>query len=226
MATREKDFDTRVLIPPYGPSRGTLQALQLLRRTTPPRIDSDFLRVNKIAPGNEYKVVGALRFLGLVDDEGRPTENSRLLKTKGATFTLALQEIVRNTYSGIFDRFRPRDISRDGIYNYFVTEGGLGAEMATKATRFLIKLCRLAEIEIAPDSGQQPAAAGKGRTRTQRQTHRRIQSATLPADNGRTTTPTFPFVLALTEETAKLNVDQLTDLFRKMRIALEQSLNN
>ena len=72
-------------------ARGMLQALNLLRRTTPSRIDSDFLRINKIAPGNEYKVVGALRFLGLIDEDGKPTEGSRLLKTKGTTYTQALQ---------------------------------------------------------------------------------------------------------------------------------------
>ena len=148
MMLRDRELEGRGLIPPYGPTRGTLQALQLLRRTTPARIDSDFLRVSKIAPGNEYKVVGALRFLGLIDEEGRPTESSRMLKTKGATYTLALQDIVRNAYSGVFQGLRPNEITRDAIYNYFVTDGGLGAEMATKATRFLIRLCRLAEIEI------------------------------------------------------------------------------
>jgi hypothetical protein len=172
MVTKDRDLEARVLIPPYGPSRGTLQALQLLRRTTPTRIDSDFLRVNKIAPGNEYKVVGALRFLDLIDEDGRPTESSRLLKTKGATYTLALQDIVRNAYSGVFHKMKPKEITRDGIYNYFVTEGGLGAEMATKATRFLIKLCRLAEIEIAPDAAQ-PSTAGRRRTRSPRQIARR-----------------------------------------------------
>ena len=140
MAFGDRDPEGRGPIPPYGPTRGTLQSLQLLRRTTPPRIDSDFLRVNKIAPGNEYKVVGALRFLGLIDDESKPSDSSRLLKTKGATYTLALQDIVRNAYSGVFRSLKPNELSRDAIYNHFVTAGGLGAEMATKATRFLTRL--------------------------------------------------------------------------------------
>jgi hypothetical protein len=196
----------------------------MLRRTTPARIDSDFLRVNKIAPGNEYKVVGALRYLDLIDDDGRPTENSRMLKTKGATYTLALQEIVRKAYSGVFHRLKPKEITRDGIYNYFVTEGGLGAEMATKATRFLIRLCRLAEIEIAPDTAQ-PSPRGRRRARSQRQAYR-PQAEAIPGDNGQATPSPFPFVLTLTPETAQMDVDQLTELFRKVRIALEQSLSS
>jgi len=223
MAARDRELEGRGLIPPYGPTRGTLQSLQLLRRTTPSRIDSDFLRVNKLAPGNEYKVVGALRFLGLIDDDGRPTDSSRLLKTKGATYTLALQDIVRNAYSGVFHGLKPKEITRDGIYNYFVTEGGLGAEMATKATRFLIRLCRLAEIEIAPDAAQ-PTPRGKRRTRSQRQVYRHPQMEPAPGDDGQTIFPHLPFVLALTPEMAQMDVDQLADLFRKLRTALEQSL--
>ena len=224
MAARDRDLDARGFIPPYGPTRGTLQSLQLLRRTTPARIDSDFLRVSKIAPGNEYKVVGALRYLELIDDDGRPTENSRMLKTKGATYTLALQEIVRKAYSGVFQRLKPKEITRDGIYNYFVTEGGLGAEMATKATRFLIRLCRLAEIEIAPDATQ-PSPRGRRRARSQRQAYR-PQAEAVSGDNGQATASPFPFVLTLTPETAQMDVDQLTELFRKVRIALEQSLSS
>ncbi len=223
MAARERDLEPRGLIPPYGPTRGTLQALQLLRRTTPARIDSDFLRVNRIAPGNEYKVVGALRFLKLIDDDGRPTESSRMLKTKGATYTLALQDIVRNAYSGAFNRLKPTEITRDSIYNYFVTEGGLGAEMATKATRFLIRLCRLAEIEIAPDAAQ-PAPRCRRRARSQRQVYRLPQAEAGAGDNGQKALSAFPFVLALTPETAQMGVEELTDLFRKVRTAFEQSL--
>lgn len=225
MAVRDRDPEGRGLIPPYGPTRGTLQSLQLLRRTTPPRIDSDFLRVSKIAPGNEYKVVGALRFLGLIDDDGRPTDSSRLLKTKGPTYTLALQDIVRNAYSGVFHKLKLKEITRDGIYNYFVTEGGLGAEMATKATRFLIRLCRLAEIEITPDAAQ-PSPRAKRRTRSQRQIYHQPQAESATGDNGQMILSPFPFVLALTPEMAQMNVDQLTDLFRKLRTALEQSLTS
>jgi hypothetical protein len=222
MATREFDLETKESVPPYGPTKGTLQALQLLRRMTPSRIDSDFLRVNKIAPGNEYKVAGALRFLGLIDGDGRPTEASRMLKTKGATYTLALQDIVRNTYSGLFRALRPNEFTRDSIYNYFVTEGGLGAEMATKATRFLTKLCRLAEIEIVVDQSH-ASTAGKRRSRGPQQAHRRAHTGPVGPGNV-VSDAAFPFAIALTPETAKMDVDQLTDLFRKMRVAFEQSL--
>jgi hypothetical protein len=228
MATgRDYDIEGRGLIPPYGPSRGMLEALHLLRRTTPSRIDSDYLRINKIAPGNEYKVVGALRYLSLIDNEGRPTENSRLLKTKGATYTLALQEIVRKAYAGVFRGHKPNEITREGIYNYFVTEGGLGAEMATKATRFLVKLCKMAEIELAPESPR-GASRGKRRAKVQPQPYIKVQAE--PGARGfefqappQIGSAQFPMVLALTPEMASMSEEQLTELFRKMRAAFEKS---
>ena len=223
MKNRDRDLEGRGLIPPYGPTRGTIQALDLMRRMTPPRIDSDYLRLSKIAPGNEYKAVGALKFLGLIDEEGKPTEASRVLKTKGAAYTLGLQDIVRKAYAGIFNGFNPNKITREEIYNYFVTQGGLGAEMATKATRFLIKLCRQAEIEIAPDVAP-PLSTGKRRPRSQRQAYRQHQYEQAGQYQGQTAGPVLHLTIAATPETAKMDDEELTELFRRMRRSLEQSL--
>ena len=127
--TEEQQSRPRPLPPPYGPATGMMQGIALLRRTAPARVDTDFLRSHGVAPGNEYKVVGALRFLGIIDEKGHPTDRSRLLKTRGAAATLALQDIVRGAYRGLFSRFSPREATRDAIHNYFITELGLGAEM-------------------------------------------------------------------------------------------------
>lgn len=206
------------LLPPYGPTSGMIQALQLMRKTTPQRVDSDFLRSNRIAPGNEYKVVGALKFLGVLDADGHPTEKSRLLKTRGATYTLALQEIVRSAYRGLFSSLRGKDATRENIYNYFVTEGELGAEMAAKATRFFIQLCRLAAIEIAPEV---QAARGERKRRSPRP---RKKPPPRPATQPRAAEPVFPLVFALTPEMADMDQEKLTELFRKMRTAFRESL--
>lgn len=205
-------------VPPYGPTAGTIQALQLMRKTTPPKVDGDFLRANKIAPGNEYKVVGALRFLGLIDDNGKPTERSRILKTMGSTFTLALQEIIHSAYRELFRYLDMKRATREDIYNYFVTEGQLGAEMAAKAARFFITLCRMAQIEIGTATAASPrSTARKGNNpSSQADAEYRAQS--------RNNTPAIPFILALTPEMAEMDIDQLTELFRKLRAALNQSL--
>ncbi len=205
--------------PPYGPTTGTIQALQLMRKATPPKVDGDFLRAHKIAPGNEYKVVGALRFLGLIDDNGTPMEKSRLLKTMGSTFTLALQEIVRSAYRELFHYLDVKKATREDVYNYFITESKLGTEMAAKAARFFITLCRMAQIELGNDA-QDSSRAARGKVATNSRRRANSEDGAQPKDN----TPTIPLMLTLTPEMAKMDTDQLTELFRKLRTALNQSL--
>lgn len=209
---------------PYGPTKGMMQALQMMRKTTPAKVDGNYLRLNKIAPGNEYKVIGALRFLGIIDDEGNPTDKSRLLKTKGPTFTSALQHIVRTAYRDVFQALDGRECSQEDIYNHFVTESGLGPEMAAKTTRFFIQLCRLAEIDLGLAEKHklhsEPKKGSNG--------HRKHDVSSCPAVSGPAmvqfgASHQFPLFLALTPELASMDTEQLTGLFRKLRMAYAQA---
>ncbi|MFA4837375.1 MAG: DUF5343 domain-containing protein [Dehalococcoidia bacterium] len=206
---------------PYGPTRGMLQALQLMRKTTPTKIDGGFLRTNKIAPGNEYKVVGALRFLEIIDDDGRPTEQSRLLKTKGATFTSALQSIVRGAYKNLFQRLNGTEHSQEDIYNYFITEEGLGPEMATKTTRFFVQLCQLAEIEFG-FSGRERSATSLKRSPNG---HRKQAGGipTYPQMAQMDSLGQIPFMLTITPEIASMDADHLAEFFKKLKVALAKA---
>lgn len=210
-----KSGGKKEVLPPYGPTQGMMEALELLRRTTPARVDGDFLRANGIAPGNEYKVIGALRFLGLIDEEGRPTPQSRLLKTKGETFSKFLKELVYNAYSGLFKWLKGRKITPEEVYNYFVTEEALGAEMANKAARFFLKLCEMAGIETA-SSGQ------RGRRGRRKEEPPKLEEEERPSPTEAPPQPVesaFPIILAVTPETARLSVEELSELFRKMKLA-------
>ena len=213
----------RRFVPPYGPAHGMMQGLQLLQRTSPLKVDGELLRTHGIAPGNEYKVVGALEFLGLIDEEGKPTEKSRLLKTKGSTYSASLREIIYTAYGFLFDALGREPFTPEQAYNYFVTESGLGAEMAAKATRFFVGLCRLAEIALA---ARQPRS--RKPTPTERPRARKL-SRPLPAHSqAQATSPDpevwnkVPFVLALTPEMARMDLEELTAFLKRMRLALHR----
>lgn len=211
--------------PPYGPTRGMLEGLQLLQRTSPSRVDEGYLRQHGVAPGNEYKVIGALRFLGLIDERGEPTEQCRLLRTRGPAFTLALQQIIRAAYQDLFNTLDPSRATRDQIYNYFVTRLGMGPEMATKSARFFMGLCQWAEIEVEPEAprrrGRKPgisAPRNNARSRLAGQVRSDISTGT-------TTPPSFraPFVFALTSDLGSMSEDDLAQLFRKVGGALQRA---
>ncbi len=201
---------------PYGPTKGMIQALQLMRKSTPPRLDGNFLRLNKVAPGNEYKVIGALRFLGVIDDEGKPTDKSRLLKTKGTTFNNALQDIVKNAYRDVFQWMNGASCTHDDVYNHFITAHGLGPEMAAKTTRFFMQLCQLAEIDLGIKGKEKPSAFARKSSngRQRRDTGQFIQ---VPGSAG------FPLLLALTPEMAAMEVEELAQFFKKLKTALAKA---
>ncbi len=201
---------------PYGPTKGMMQALQLMRKSTPPRIDGNFLRLNKVAPGNEYKVIGALKFLGVIDDEGKPTDKSRLLKTKGPAFTSALQGIVRGAYKDVFQQINGNKCTQEDIYNHFITVTGLGTEMAAKTTRFFLQLCQLAEIDLGLSvKGKSPATSNNGSNGHRKNAGQFIQ---VQGPSG-----SFPLMLALTPEIAAMETDELARFFKKLKTALREA---
>ena len=210
--------------PPYGPTRGMLEGLQLLQRTSPSRVDEGYLRQHGVGPGNEYKVIGALRFLGLIDERGEPTEQCRLLRTRGPAFTLALQGIVRAAYQDLFNTLDPSRATRDQIYNYFVTRLGMGPEMATKSARFFMGLCQWAEIEVEPETprrrGRKPGLSTPRSAVRSRSTGQPRGDVTPDA-----APPSFraPFVFALTSDLGSMSEEDLAQLFRKVGGALQRA---
>ena len=215
MAESTRNADQGLTLP-YGPTKGMMQAVQLMRKSTPVKMDSNYLRLHKIAPGNEYKVIGALRFLGIIDEEGKPTEKSRLLKTKGASFTAALQDIVRSAYGDVFHRINGGKCSQEDIYNHFITKDYLGPEMAAKTTRFFIQLCQLAEIDLGFNGKEKPL---NGTTKKGTNGHHKQGSEhALPVMTGPSNQ--FPLILALTPEMAAMETEELAQFFKKLKTAL------
>ncbi len=221
------DYSNKSPSLPYGPVKGILQGLELLQRTSPQKVDGDFLRGHRVAPGNEYKVVGALKFLGVIDEYGRPTPRAQSLKAKGPAFTLALQELVRESYRALLAEVSLREATKEQIYNYFILRERMGAEMTNKATRFFLELCRQAQMELSPALAQR-----RGRPSLKRPSDRGRRVTGQGPQAGRgvrrqrpqpSTDAPLPLVFAITPELARMDEEELTELFRKMRTALQRS---
>lgn len=214
--------------PPYGPTEGMLQGLELMQRLSPARVDAVFLRSNKVAPGNEYKVIGALKFLGIITDDGKPTDKSRRLKIRGPSYQLAIQDIIRTAYKDMLAQVDLRYAKRDEIHNYFITEMGLGVEMATKATRFFISLCMQSEIPIGPNlladidkvsAVKQKSMPARNKRVTSKQT-KSTPAKILAEKASLGLSPTV--ILAVTPETANMRPEELADIFRNIKAAFHQ----
>ncbi len=160
-------------LPPYGPVQGTIAGLNLLQRGNLTRVDEEVLAREGVAPGNEYKVIGALRFLGLVDESGTVTERALVLRSRGSAFKLGLQEILKAAYAPLFTERGPLT-SFEEVHNRLVRHYRMGKESAAKAARLFLALARYAGLigegepggpeRRSPRPGRREGAAG-GRRR-------------------------------------------------------------
>jgi hypothetical protein len=235
--TTEFSFGRREL-PPYGPAKGMVEGLQLMTRLSPTRVDERLLRMHRVAPRNEYKVVGALRYLGLIDADGRPTEASRLLKTRGPAFEDNMQAIVKRAYRRIFDRFELTTVTRDDLFNYFVTEEAMGTEMAVKALRFFVDVCKMAGFEMNPalevKRGRKPGSRNK-RTLEMLQNPESVaeRNGTGAGRRPRIAAPApvaaaggMAMTITVTPELMLMDEDRLTEFFQRVRRALERAFGD
>ena len=99
------------------------ECIARFRRSLPPTVNASTLQKHGIASNNERYVLNTLRFLGLLDDEGKPTEAARDLFTRAddENFRSRLSEIIESHYVDLF-QVRGDDawtLNRTDLVTYF-----------------------------------------------------------------------------------------------------------
>jgi hypothetical protein len=120
-----------------------------------------------------------------------------------------------------------KSATKNQIHNYFVTDLGLGIEMAAKASRFFISLCQQADLTINNDLIASKEAAATDIRKAVPTARKRMtvsKRETLAESPMFDLSPTF--VLAITPETANMELDELTALFKKIRQAMKRAAAN
>jgi hypothetical protein len=99
-----------------------VQAVVQLRKSFPSQVTADTLKKLAIAPNNESLVIGALRFIGVLDAEGKKTEVAGKVFSKGdPDFQKGLSELISKAYSDLFE-IHGKDawqLSADQLTSYF-----------------------------------------------------------------------------------------------------------
>ena len=91
---------------PYITSGGPIvQIINHLRRSFPATIDAGTVRRLGIAPKNESYLINILRFVGIIDDEGKKTpQATKVFSIHDDTkFQAELGGLVKNAYKQLFD---------------------------------------------------------------------------------------------------------------------------
>lgn len=133
--------------PPYV-AAGTLWEFfnKLKFVATPQHLDAKEIEEYGIPKHWSYHLLSALKFLNLVEKNGKTTPALQSLQMRGEEFEHNLEEVVRNAYAELFSKVDPARDNRANIVNFFMKHYGTSPSGAEKATTLFLDLCGEAGI--------------------------------------------------------------------------------
>lgn len=112
--------------------------LAVIQRQNPSIIDSSFL--SQIAPSNEGKLLAQLKFLGVIDEQGKPTRILPMLNMVGDAQKKAFQEISREAYRDLESEVKMDKAVADDVINFFIRKYAFTRDKAVNAAKFYLYL--------------------------------------------------------------------------------------
>ena len=153
---------------PYVPSAGPLvKAISHLRRSFPKEVTADTLRKLGIAPKNESYVINVLRFIGVIDDEGKKVEAKAkvFVQHDEDAFASAFGGLIQEAYEELFELHGERSwqLDRNALTQFFRTTDHSSDVVGTRQAGTFAALAALSGHSTAP--AVKPAATGAGKVR-------------------------------------------------------------
>ncbi|MGD0114541.1 MAG: DUF5343 domain-containing protein [Dehalococcoidia bacterium] len=150
---------------PYPPPSNVVSVLQRLRsRNLPERIDAEYLRDASIPEGTIGRTLFALRFLGIISEEGEPTQALQSIHTStDEEYQAILGGLVREAYKEVFNVLDPAEDSQDRIINVF--RRYTPASQRNRMAVFFLGMCREAAIPTLDVPRQRTMTGGRPVTR-------------------------------------------------------------
>lgn len=134
---------------PYAPPTNVVAVIQRVRsRNTPPKIDAEFLNLVGVPNGSVSRVLTALEFLNLVDEEGVPTDTLDSLGGAGESdYRSILEGVVKEVYAPEFSKgLDPAIDPQSKIEDYFAPYQP--RSQTTRMAVLFVSLCREAGMEV------------------------------------------------------------------------------
>jgi hypothetical protein len=138
--------------PPYCSVASLEEFIREVRTLgVPDVVDRRYLQRLRVARSNEWALLSALKFLGILDDRGRPTPQYRELQT--STWRTALRRLIQVAYAGLLAVGGDRK-SQAELTDYFALTSS--ASQARNAARFFRGVLDLVGTESAQPSPGPP----------------------------------------------------------------------
>ena len=128
---------------PYSRLKGISEFMTFVQEPgwKPSKIDIVLMKRLGMAQGKEGEAVYALKFLGLIDDEGQPTSEFDNLKQN---YQGTMKRLVEEKYSEFFSLIPARLANQARLVNFF----GEPVETAEYQAKLFVWFCEQAGIEL------------------------------------------------------------------------------
>ena len=125
--------------------------LAVIQRQNPTAIDISFL--SQIAPSNEGKLLAQLKFLRVIDDQGKPTKVLPMLNMVGEEQKRAFREIANDAYQELLSEVKIDKAVPDDLVNFFIRKYSFTRDKGVNAAKFFLYLAEKGGVQVSSDLG-------------------------------------------------------------------------
>lgn len=200
--------------------------LAVIQRQNPQTVDSVFL--SQIAPSNEGKLLAQLKFLHVIDEQGKATKYLPMLNMVGEEQRRGFQEITRESYADLFNEVKMERAVPDDIVNFFIRKYSFTRDKAVNASKFFLYLAEKGGVDVSQDLSaflnESVSSATSKSVETQRSPTIRKQKKSIDWEIGRTVPIQATIEIKLDKDTPKEYWDRVIALLSaKLDVESENS---
>jgi hypothetical protein len=185
--------------------------LAVIQRQNPSIIDAAF--VGQIAPSNEGKLLAQLKFLSVIDEQGKPTRLLPLLNMVGDEQKKAFREITNSAYMDLQAEVKMDKAVSDDLVNFFIRKYGFTRDKAVNAAKFYLYLAEKGGIAVSEELGSflTEKAPNSAQPSSIASVTPRIFEKSITRSQGRETKSLNASVLSRQNHTRKLRTSELEE---------------
>jgi hypothetical protein len=138
---------------------GLVATVRQLRSAFPPTVSAETLRKWSIASNNEAPIIVVLRFLKLIDEEGKklPENAKAFVEHEDTAFATKFEAIVRDAYTELFDTWGDAawQLEKNKLIAFFRNADGTSARVGQEQAATFLALASLAGHGAPPPTTAQ-----------------------------------------------------------------------
>jgi hypothetical protein len=151
---------------PYAPgSGGITQTVSQFRNMFPVQVTAETLKKLSIAPNNESYIINILRYVGLIDSEGKKTPEAAAVFSKhdDAEFQKGLAVLVKKSYASLFSLHGDAawNLPTDRLISFFRNSDQTSSIVGKRQAGIFQALAALSGNAAAPATVKGPTARAK-----------------------------------------------------------------